>query len=78
MRGIVRKRRLLYLVGRTRIHLDEVEGLGAFLELEVMLDDAQAEEEGEAIARRLLADLGVRDEDRVAAAYIDLLEQETE
>jgi predicted adenylyl cyclase CyaB len=76
MRGVVRKRRLLYLVGRTRIHLDEVEGLGAFLELEVMLDDGQPDAEGEAIARCLLADLGVRDEDRVAAAYIDLLEAE--
>lgn len=77
VRGIVRKRRLLYLVGRTRIHLDEVEGLGAFLELEVVLAEGQAEEEGEAIARRLLAELGVRDEDRVAEAYIDLLESES-
>lgn len=76
VRGVVRKRRLLYLVGRTRIHLDDVEGLGAFLELEVVLSDGQPEAEGEAAARRLLADLGVRDEDRVAAAYIDLLEEE--
>jgi adenylate cyclase class IV len=68
---------MLYLVGRTRIHLDEVEGLGAFLELEVVLADGQPEAEGEVIARRLLADLGVRDEDRVARAYIDLLEEES-
>jgi predicted adenylyl cyclase CyaB len=74
---VVRKRRLLYLVGRTRIHLDEVEGLGAFLELEVVLADGEEEAEGEVIARRLLADLGVRDEDRVAKAYIDLLEEES-
>jgi predicted adenylyl cyclase CyaB len=78
VRAEVRKRRLLYLVGQTRVHLDEVDGLGAFLELEVVLDDEQAEAEGEAIARRLLADLGVRDEDRVAQAYIDLLEAERE
>lgn len=78
VRGVVRKRRLLYLVGQTRVHLDEVDGLGAFLELEVVLDDGQAEAEGEAIARRLLAELGVRDEDRVAQAYIDLLEAERE
>jgi predicted adenylyl cyclase CyaB len=78
VRGVVRKRRLLYLAGPTRIHLDEVEGLGAFLELEVVLADGQPEAEGEAIARRLLCDLGVRDEDRVAAAYIDLLEAEAE
>ncbi len=78
IRGIVRKRRLLYLVGQTRIHLDEVEGLGAFLELEVMLSDRQLEAEGEAIARRLLADLGVRDEDLMSGAYIDLLEEKVE
>jgi predicted adenylyl cyclase CyaB len=78
VRGVVRKRRMLYLVGRTRIHLDEVEGLGAFLELEVVLEDGQPEAEGEAIARHLLGELGVRDEDRVAKAYIDLLEEESE
>jgi len=76
VRGVVRKRRLLYLVGQTRIHLDLVEGLGAYLELEVVLAEGQSETEGEATARRLLADLGVRDEDRVAEAYIDLLERE--
>ena len=33
--GIVKKRRLLYLVGQTRVHCDDVEGLGHFMELEV-------------------------------------------
>ena len=75
VRGVVRKRRLLYLVGQTRVHLDEVDGLGSFLELEVVLADGQAPGDGEAIARRLLDELGVRDEDRVAGAYIDLLER---
>ena len=35
--GVVRKRRWLYMVGQTRVHLDEVEGLGEFVELEVVL-----------------------------------------
>lgn len=35
--GRVRKQRTLYLVGRTRVHLDRVEGLGTFMELEVVL-----------------------------------------
>ena len=75
VRAVVRKRRTLYLIGRTRVHLDEVEGLGAFLELEVILEDGETGEEGEAVANDLLKRLGVPPEDRVAGAYVDLLEE---
>src|ERR1700674_3956878 len=44
--GRVRKHRKLFLVGRTRVHLDEVEGLGHFLELEVVLADDEPTEAG--------------------------------
>jgi len=74
VRGVVAKRRLLYFVGRTRIHIDEVEGLGTFMELEVVLDDGQSIEEGYRVAERLMVDLGVADAKRVRGAYIDLLE----
>ena len=50
VRGVVRKTRRLYLVGQTRVHLDEVEGLGQFMELEVVLRPEQSNAEGQAIA----------------------------
>jgi len=75
VRGVVAKRRFLYRIGRTRVHLDEVEGLGTFMELEVVLDENESAEEGRAVAERLSAELGIEDEDRVSGAYIDLLER---
>ncbi len=71
--GRVRKTRRLYLAGTTRIHLDDVEGLGAFLELEVVLAPEQTAAAGEAIAADLLARLGVAPTQLVAGAYLDLL-----
>ena len=53
--------------------LDAVEGLGHFLELEVVLAPGQSPVEGEAIARGLMAKLGVRECDLVEGAYADLL-----
>lgn len=73
-RGIVAKRRELFRVGRTRIHLDRVEGLGAFLELEVVLAEHEPPAGGDAIARELMRRLGIGPQDLVERAYIDLLE----
>lgn len=78
VRGTVRKRRWLYRVGQTRIHVDEVEGLGHFLELEVVLGASQPASEGRAIARELMASIGVDEADLVAGAYIDLLDAAAE
>jgi len=74
VRGVVRKRRRLYRVGRTRVHLDTVGGLGSFLELEVVLDDLRSIEDGEQTARELLSRLGVPADHLVEGAYVDLLE----
>ncbi|HEX6270727.1 MAG TPA: class IV adenylate cyclase [Anaerolineales bacterium] len=73
-RGRVRKTRYLYLVGQTRVHLDDVEGLGQFLELEVVMAPGQSDAEGEAIAEELMRRLGVERGERLEGAYIDLLE----
>jgi predicted adenylyl cyclase CyaB len=71
--GRVVKRRELWLAGRTRVHLDRVEALGAFLELEVVLRDDEAVEAGEAEAHGLLRALGVAPAQLVEGAYVDLL-----
>lgn len=77
-RGIVTKERHVYLAGRTRIHLDRVDGLGDFIELEVVLAPDDDDADGEAEAHRVFAQLGVAQEDLVAVAYVDLLNADTQ
>ena len=76
-------------MGQTRIHIDTVEGLGDFLELEasptvdesvnclflpqVVLKASQATSDGEAIAYNLMDKLAVSPSDLIACAYIDLI-----
>jgi adenylate cyclase class IV len=71
--GRVRKHRTLFLSGRTRIHLDRVEDLGDFLELEVVLAEDESAAAGEAEAHALMERLGVAPSRLVAVAYVDLL-----
>ena len=75
VRGRVVKRRELFLIGRTRVHLDEVERLGTFVELEVVLSDGEAVSDGEREARELMRRLGIASDALIAKAYIDLLEE---
>ena len=69
--GVVEKRRRLYLLERTRIHLDAVRGLGSFVELETVLA-GQPEREARAELARVAAALGLAAEQFVAHAYVDL------
>jgi predicted adenylyl cyclase CyaB len=71
--GVVRKRRLLYRVGRTRVHLDEVERLGHFLELEVEMAPGETAEDGAREAERLMGRFRIPREALLAQAYVDLL-----
>lgn len=74
LRGRVVKRRILYLAGRTRIHLDRVDGLGDFVELEVVLREGEPAEAGRAEALALMAQLGIEGSQLVEGAYLDLME----
>ena len=73
IRGQVRKHRELMMWHNVRIHLDEVEGLGSFIEFEAVIS-ADADEEVSATRLATLKDaLRIADEDRVAVGYLDLL-----
>jgi adenylate cyclase class IV len=78
VRGQIRKRREAFIVGRTRVHLDQVERLGSFAELEVVLEDNEPAEAGKADAQALMRTLGFAPDVLVPGAYIDLLERDPE
>jgi adenylate cyclase len=74
IRGLVRKRRTLYLIGPTRVHLDRVDRLGDYVELEVVRRPDETTGDGVAIANDLMHKLGIPSEGLLEKAYIDLLE----
>ncbi|MFK7855481.1 MAG: class IV adenylate cyclase [Granulosicoccus sp.] len=73
VKGEVRKSRYLYLSGRTRIHLDSVEGLGSYIELEVVLERDDDQKVATQEATGLMRQFGINQSDLVDVAYIDLL-----
>ena len=70
---VVAKRRHLLLWEGVRIHLDEVEGLGSFIEFEAVLPDAGDLATAHAKLARLREELGVEDDALVSVGYADLL-----
>ena len=74
--GRVRKHRTVYRVGRTCVHLDSVEHLGHFLEVEVALSEGESPAAGVEEAHNVLAALGIADAQLIAGAYVDLLAQQ--
>ena len=72
-RGEVCKRRTLWLWHNVRIHLDEVNGLGTFVEFEAVMSASDNDVTvGERLAA-LGAALGLTTADDVAGSYADLL-----
>ncbi len=71
---VVSKRREIWLAGNVKLHVDEVDGLGSFVEIEAR---APAGERGEAElldqCRLWMARLDIRDEHLIDRSYSDLL-----
>jgi adenylate cyclase class IV len=71
--GIVEKRRQLWIWRRTRIHLDDVTGLGSFVELETVLRE-QSEADGRDELAHVARALALDPTDQIALPYLALLE----
>ena len=69
-RACVRKRREVWLYENARIHLDTVEGLGRFLEIEVVVTGGMPQ--ARALMRQLREVLGVRVKDLCAGSYAEM------
>jgi adenylate cyclase class IV len=73
VRGEVHKERDIYLWQNVRIHLDEVAGLGSFLELEAVLSPMDDEAMSRARLEQLCRALAIETAETEAASYADLL-----
>jgi predicted adenylyl cyclase CyaB len=73
VRGEVRKTRQLWMYHNVRIHLDDVAGLGTFIEFEAVISDADGDSVSRERLARLTEALEIRDEHRIAVSYSDLL-----
>jgi adenylate cyclase, class 2 len=72
-RAVVRKDREVYLHDQVRVHLDLVEGLGTFLELEAIVEAEGDEEAARGRLEKLRGALGIVPEMLVQVSYSDLL-----
>ncbi|MCE5272609.1 class IV adenylate cyclase [bacterium] len=76
VRLVVRKKRTLFRQDNVRIHLDRVEGLGEFVEIEVLgVRGRDSVEALEAVCSVWLERLGIQRDCLIERAYADLLEE---
>jgi adenylate cyclase class IV len=73
---VVRKRRELHLLNNVRIHLDQVEGLGQFIEFEALVSPGFPVAGCHAAVDRLRAAFGPAMGEPLSVSYADLLLQE--
>ncbi len=73
VRGKVLKTRQVFLRGNVRLHLDQVEDAGSFIELEAVVHEHDTEERAAKEVDNLLSYLGVPPTALMRESYIDLL-----
>ena len=70
---VVRKRRELYLWQNVRIHLDEVKGLGSFIEFEGVVSASAGEQLSRQRVDFLTDEFSIAPADQIGVSYSDLL-----
>lgn len=81
--GVVSKKRWLFMIGQTRVHIDHIENFGGGigqmgygLELEVVLRTEQTIEEGAKIAKDIITQLGIPEENELKESYLEIMRRE--
>lgn len=74
----VEKHREIFFYENVRIHLDQVDQLGAFLEFEAVLESEDQIQEGEKIVSWLQDQFAIQSEDLLTSSYSDMLQRTTD
>lgn len=72
---VVKKSRHLYLYKNARIHFDEVENVGNFVEIEVVIKTEDDERDASSLMEELLSLLALEHKEKIADGYAKLLEK---
>jgi predicted adenylyl cyclase CyaB len=73
IRCVVRKRRNPFLWTNVRIHIDEVDELGSFIEFEAVMSASETEQDAYDRLAYLKGQFQIADDDRIESSYSDLL-----
>jgi predicted adenylyl cyclase CyaB len=69
----VRKERTLLMRGNIRLHLDRVEGLGDFGEIEAVLESGEISESNRDAVREILSALDINERDLIGVSYFEMM-----
>ncbi len=78
IRLVVSKKREIYLYENVRIHLDQVEHLGEFIELEAVIKHEKELDENHKKVQFLMDVFNINQNDLIELAYADLLEKQNQ
>ncbi len=75
VKNTITKKRILFTCDNARIHLDDVDGLGRFIEIEVVLMKRGDKQRGKHLARRLMRLIGISESELLPGSYDEMLEE---